>query len=401
MHSAVPNSAVTVSGSASAVSRSAQRVVVIGAGIIGLAIAYELRRRGHDVEVRSVGIAEGATFAAAGMLAPAAEIQLGQNALWPIMREAMEDHRALAADIASRTGKATGYRDDSTLVIGRDRADLAEIRETGAAQCSSGAHVTDITASRARRLEPALAPGISGGQLIDGDSQVDPRILAMRLVELLIDPVIEAPPARIIEGRVHDLERIDADRIILAAALGVGEIAGPHRRLTLSLRAVRGDIIRVQVPQSMLLPGESHLISRTIRGMVRGRHVYLVPRDGGELVIGATSREDSLAQPQTGGVLQLLQDAAELVPAIRETALCEVTARDRPGTPDDLPLLGPVPGDPRVILATGFHRHGVLLSAWAARRTADLVEMPRERWGHQPSSLEAVRPDRFTTKESA
>ena len=258
-----------------------------------------------------------------------------------------------------------------------------------------------MTASHARRLEPALAPGLAGGQLIDGDSQVDPRILAARLVELLTDPAIDAPPARIIEERVVDLDGIDADRIVLAAALGVNEIAGPHRTLTRPLRPVRGDIIRVQVPQSLLLPGETHLISRTIRGLVRGRHVYLVPRDGGELVIGATSREDSLTRPQTGGVLQLLQDAAELVPAIRETAFSEVTARDRPGTPDDLPLLGPVPADPRVILETGFHRHGVLLSAWAAQRTADLIGAPRAEWAHQPAALAAVRPDRFTTKESA
>lgn len=100
-----------------------------------------------------------------------------------------------------------------------------------------------------------------------------------------------------------------------------------------------------------------------------------------------------------GGVLTLLQDAAEILPSVRDTELREVIARARPGTPDDLPLLGPVPGDPRVIVSTGYHRHGILLSAWAAARTADLLEVDPgvPLLGDMAGELAAVDPARFTT----
>lgn len=372
-------------------------VVVIGAGIVGLLTALELRRRGHEVEVRSTGVAEGATYAAAGMLAPAAEVQVGQGPLWGIMREAALAHRALAARLPEltrefsrpATARSAGYRDDPTLVVGRDHADLAALHDLAVLQRRAGAEVQELLPREARRLEPALARGIAGAVRIGSDHQVDPRALARTVVAAL-----EAHGVRLRIGPVPDLDAIPADRLVLAAGLGAPAIAGPHRELDLALRPVRGDILRLRVPSSLLMPGEEHLLTGTVRAIVRGRPVYCVPRDGGGIVLGATSREDTLQGPSTGGVLQLIQDSAEILPSIRETELVEVTARDRPGTPDDLPLLGPVPGHERVIVSTGYHRHGILLSAWAAERTADIID------GRDASLPTAVRPERFT-KEPA
>lgn len=377
------------------------RVDVIGAGIVGLLTALELRGRGHAVRLRSTGIAEGATFAAAGMLAPTAEIQYGQDPLGAIMREAAAAHRELAPTLPE-----AGYREDATFVVGRVAADLAALRDLARAQRASGASVQELTGAELRRAEDALAGVLPGGMLLEHDHQVDPRRLAAAAraalaadAPLAVDgparPAPAGPPVEVELGTVHDLEHTDAERIVLAAGLGVLRIAGPHRRLDLALRPVRGDVLRLRVPASLLLPGETGLLRGTVRAIVRGRPVYLVPRDDGTLVLGATSREDDLAGPSAGGVLQLLQDAAEVLPAVRETELIEVTARDRPGTPDDLPLLGPVPGDEHVIVSTGYHRHGILLAPWAARCTADLIE------GGAPSPttaehLRAVRPERFT-----
>lgn len=378
-----------------------QHVAVVGAGIIGLLTALELRRRGHRVDVRSTGVAEQATHAAAGMLAPTSEIQFGQQALRPLMHAAADHHRALAAQLERRTGEPLGYRDTPTLVVGRDRSDLEALRLLAQEQRAAGLEVEELTSAQLRRRAPTLARHLAGAMLVARDHQVDPRALVAAVLDALTGPGLpgDGPPVRLVTGSpVTSTDGIHADRIVLAAGLGTASIEGPHRRLDLSLRPVHGDILRLHVPGSALLPGEDNLLDHTVRGLVRGRSLYLVPRDSG-LVLGATSREDDVAGASTGGVLTLLQDAAELLPSVRDTELTEVIARARPGTPDDLPLLGPVPEDPRVIVSTGYHRHGILLSAWAAARTADLVEadpgdpLP----GNLAEELAAVDPARFTT----
>lgn len=390
-----------------------KHVAVIGAGIVGLLTALELRDRGHRVTIDSLGIAEGATHAAAGMLAPVAEIQHGQSVLWPLMGEAAQLHEQLATDLAARTTLPTGYRDQSTLVVGRDSADLGTLHDLTRIQRSTGAEVHELLPSQVRRHEPALARALAGALLIERDHQVDPRLLAAAVLDILTRPADDAgpprhgpprhgpppgpppgPPVVIRERAITSTEELEADHIVLAAGLGVSDIDGPHQRLQLPLRPVRGDILRVRAPESLLAPGEDGLLTRTVRAIVRGRPLYLVPRDDNHLVIGATSREDDLTGPSAGGVLQLLQDAAEILPSVRETELVEVIARDRPGTPDDLPLLGPVPGAEHLIVSTGYHRHGILLSAWAAARTADLIDRPESA---ADEHLASVRPGRFTT----
>ena len=143
----------------------------------------------------------------------------------------------------------------------------------------------------------------------------------------------------------------------------------------LPLRPVYGDILRLRVPEKL-----RPLLTATVRGMVRGAPVYIVPRQDGTVVIGATQREDARRSSPAPAVstsacrrrYQLLRDAQQLVPAVAELELLEATARARPGTPDNSPLLGRVaaPGGAGdiagLIIATGFFRHGVLLTPAAA-----------------------------------
>jgi len=139
------------------------------------------------------------------------------------------------------------------------------------------------------------------------------------------------------------------------------------------LRPVHGDILRARLPD-----GAPPLLERTVRGLVHGVPVYLVPRADGTVVVGATSREDGLTGAAAGGVFRLLRDAQALVPGVADLELVEVMARARPGTPDDVPCLGrarardggPVPG---LVVSTGYFRHGVLLTPLAARLAAQLV----------------------------
>src|SRR5699024_11134258 len=200
------------------------------------------------------------------------------------------------------------------------------------------------------------------------------------------------------DSSVASTDEIDADQIILTAGLGTAEINGPHRVLDLSLRPVHGDILRLHVPDSALLPGEDNLLDHTVRALVRGRPLYLVPRSGGGLVLGATSREDDMTGASAGGVLTLLQDAAEILPSVRDTELREVIARARPGTPAALPLRAPLPGAPRVIVSTGHPPHANPPSARGPAPTASRLEvtpglpLPAD----TTAELAGVYPARFT-----
>ena len=160
---------------------------------------------------------------------------------------------------------------------------------------------------------------------------------------------------------------------VLAAGLGHRGIGGAATAVEVPLRPVHGDVLRLRVRPEQLLPGESHLITRTVRGLVHGRQVYLVPRADGTLVVGASAREDGLAGTSAGAVLDLLADAAAILPAVRECELVEITTAARPGTPDDAPRVLAVPEAPGAVVATGFHRHGILLAPWAAGRILELL----------------------------
>jgi glycine oxidase len=134
------------------------------------------------------------------------------------------------------------------------------------------------------------------------------------------------------------------------------------------VRPVKGQIVRLHVD-----PADPPLRA-AVRGLVHGRSVYLVPREGPELVVGATMEEQGFDTTVTAGAVdELLHAAIELVPALREAAVVELHAGLRPGTPDNAPIIGRSPSDPRVVLATGHHRNGILLAPVTADAVAELL----------------------------
>jgi glycine oxidase len=176
----------------------------------------------------------------------------------------------------------------------------------------------------------------------------------------------------------YDGGRLACDEVVLATgggavqAGGAGEcpvLEGLPAPLRLPVRPVYGDVLRLRT-----VPGGPQPSGNVIRGLVGGHSVYIVPRADGEVVVGATEREDGRAGVGAGGVHRLLRDALRLMPALGELDLAETMARARPGTPDNLPLLGRAA--PGLVVAVGFHRHGVLLSAAAAAAIAALVGVP-------------------------
>lgn len=401
-------------------------VAVIGGGVIGHAIAWEAARSGRSVALVDDAPGTGASWAAAGMLAPVSELHYQEEDLLELMLEASSLWPEFAAGLsagldqasgASEAATGTGYLTTPTLAIGADPGDRRALDDLRRVQAANGLTVEQLTVREARSIEPLLSPGLSCAYRIAADHQVDPRRLLLRIAAALADPeraggTCEMIPARA-SGLRWDGERvagvllddggaITAGETVLANGLGAGNLKGLPPDLNLSLRPVYGDIIRLRVP-AQLRP----LLNSTVRGLVHGVPVYIVPRDDGTVVIGATQREVPLeegaaeAAVSAGGIYQLLRDAQVLVPAVAELELLECTARGRPGTPDNAPLLGRVQDrtdDSDVlglIIATGFFRHGILLAPAAASICLQLMEGTSDpRWA-------VFHPGRFSPGFSA
>ncbi|MDU0479473.1 glycine oxidase ThiO [Staphylococcus chromogenes] len=336
-------------------------VAIVGGGIVGLSTAWVLLRRGYDVRVYDPAPASEASYAAAGMLAPVSEVVWDQPGLYPLMRRSGEMFPGFAAAIAEESGMDVGYLPSSTLVCAGDNADRAYLQELMSLQSAIG-EVELLTAREARALEQGLGPGVVGAVHIPGDHQVDPRKYCAALLAILGERVIRkrvdaARPGAI---ELEDGETVLAEKVVLANGLAAREF------VDLPLRPVYGDVLRL----SAATHGRP-LVSRTVRAVVRGRPVYIVPRADGRIVLGATSREDSQWGVSAEGVHQLLRDAHHIVPGIWDCAIEEMTARARPGSPDDIPFIGTI--EPGLVVSTGYFRHGILLSPLGAELTADVI----------------------------
>lgn len=363
-------------------------VAVVGAGVIGLSTAWALCRRGLSVAVIDPDPGTGASRAAAGMIAPVSEVRFQQDALHPLMSAAAGEYPDFVRGVEQEGGAAVGYRATQTLVCAADPADrdaLADLRDY---QVARGLAVEQLTPRGARALEPALSPRIAGAFLAPDDHQVDPRRLVRALLCALaagghasqtmvirdsVASVLTSPDGRVTGVVTDGGRRVDAGETVVAPGVGLDRIDGLPPGARLPVRPVHGDILRTRLPT-----GAPRLLERTVRGVVGGRPVYLVPRADDEVVIGATEREDDSEHASVGGVHRLLHDAQVLVPGVVDLELHEVMARARPGSPDDLPFLGRVTGadgEPAggLVVSTGYFRHGILLAPLAARLTADLV----------------------------
>ncbi|MEU4639189.1 glycine oxidase ThiO, partial [Micromonospora sp. NPDC023814] len=355
-------------------------VAVVGAGPVGLAIAWRCAARGLRVAVHDPAPGSGASYVAAGMLAPVAEAYFGEHELTGLLTASAARWPAFAAELTAATGADVGYRTEGTLVVGLTADDLAEARRLWAYQQGLGLPVTPLRPSALRDREPALAPRVRGGALAATDHQVDPR----RLVPAL-RAAAERAGATLVPAAVRRLSDVDARVTVVAAGCGAAALTG------LPVRPVKGQVLRLRAPG-----GGAPVFRHVIRGYADGEHVYLVPRDSGEVVVGATVEERADTDVSAGAVLRLLRAAVDLLPELAEYDLVEALAGLRPGTPDNAPILGPLPGRPGVLVATGHHRHGIVLTPVTADLVADLVVT-----GTADPLLAPFTPDRFAPAATA
>ncbi len=377
-------------------------VVVIGGGVIGLSVAWRSAQQGLRVVIADPNPGQGATHAAAGMLTPIAEAAYAEREIFQLGSESLRRYPGFAAELAAASGLPTGFRQCGTLQVAYDGDDLAVLAETQQLQESFGVAVQQLTARECREAEPMLDPSVRGGLLVGDDGSVDPRLLAAALVRageacgarLVRQRVTEilCSPDRATGVRLADGSVVTAGWTVLAAGWQSAGVPGLPSNLAPPVRPVKGQIIRLRTTTAMRAAGlPPGLLRRTVRGLVRGSSVYLVPRESGELVVGATQEELGADTAVTaGGLWELLRDARTLVPGITELEVTDVAAGLRPGTPDNAPVIGPsaLPG---LLFATGHFRAGVLLAPVTAETVAAFL-----RTGEPDPIWRAFGGDRFT-----
>jgi glycine oxidase len=378
------------------VASRAPDVIVLGGGVIGLVTAWRAAQRGMSTAVVDPSPGGGAAEVAAGMLAAATELYHGEELLLDLTLASAARYPGFAEELTLAAGGAgIGYRPCGTLVAALDADDRAQLRELHALQRRCGLAAEWLGGRECRRLEPMLAPGVRGGLLVEGDHQVDPRRLLAALLTACERAGVAfhrewAAKVAVSRGRatgvvLADGRELPAGQVVLAAGCRSGEVGGLPPGLLPPVRPVKGQVLRLRMDP------EAPTLSRTVRAVVRGGQVYLVPRADGELVVGATSEETGWDTTVTaGGVYQLLRDAHELVPGLTELPLTECRAGLRPGTPDNAPLLGPS-GLPGLLLATGHYRNGVLLAPVTGEALAEALAT-----GELPASARPFGAGRFS-----
>ncbi|MFM9367400.1 glycine oxidase ThiO [Streptomyces sp. Da 82-17] len=374
-------------------------VLVLGGGVIGLVTAWRAAQRGLRTAVVDPEPGGGAAQVAAGMLAAVTELHYGEQTLLALNLASAARYPDFAAELREASGKELGYRACGTLAVALDADDRAHLRELHALQRQSGLDSEWLSGRECRRLEPMLAPGVRGGLRVDGDHQIDPRRLAAALVTACERAGVTfhrqwAQRLTVAGERARgavlaDGTALEADQVVLAAGSLSGRLDGVPPEVVPPVRPVKGQVLRLTVPKAY-----APFLSRTVRAVVRGGAVYLVPRVDGELVVGATTEDLGWDTTVTaGGVYELLRDAHELVPGITELPLTETRAGLRPGSPDNAPLLGPteLPG---LHLATGHYRNGVLLTPITGDALAHALTT-----GELPEAVRPFTPKRFGARE--
>lgn len=351
-----------------------QRVAVLGAGIIGLACAWRLARAGHRVTVLDPAARSGATYAAAGMIAPASEADFGQDALLAAGLASARLWPTFAADLSHDAGRPIELAPRGTLLVALDADDDTALARHVRHLDRHGCAAERLTSRAARRLEPGLTPRLTGAVLLD-ETAVDPRSVASALEVALVkhggtvlsvhgEPVVHEGTATGVRSLGEQWPPgsgvIDADVVVVAAGWRSPQMLTALGH-AVPIRPLKGQILR--------LGSSPGALEHTVRGTVRGREVYVVPRPDGEVVVGATSEDvGEDLRVTAGAVHDLLHDAIELVPELGEATFRESTARLRPATADNLPLVGST-GVAGLVLASGHGRDGILL----APLTAEIV----------------------------
>jgi len=350
------------------------RVAIIGAGVVGLGIAWRIAGRAAVTVFDRGKAGAGASHAAAGMLAACCEAEPGEEALVTLGRESQARWPAFAEELQRASGVDVELRREGTLVLALTADDQGELAHRLEFQRRLGLPLEWLSAAATRAREPHLAGKIAGAVFSPQDHQVDNRKLVQALriaAEGAGVTINEHRPVKelVVQGGrargvlLEDGTVAPADIVVLAAGAWSRSIAGLPADRRPPVRPVKGQMLALRMDAAAPL----------LNHVLWAPGAYLVPRRDGRLIVGATVEEKGFDETVTaGGLLALLDAAWRAIPAVEELAIDEIWVGHRPGSRDDAPILGPGPLE-GLFYATGHHRNGILLAPVTADAMARLV----------------------------
>ena len=360
-------------------------MTVVGAGVVGCAIAYELAARGTAVRlIDPRGTGQGASRASAGMLAP--RIEGHSEALLRLGLGSLELYDSFITRVSADAQRRIEYRRSGTLQVARTDDESRQLEKEAHALVDTGVPHSYLDGTALKSLEPALAEDVRSGLLIPEHGYVGVATLVSALTEAVGRAGATLSAAQVVGVSIAaGLVRVETSEETLTSnvvVLAAGSWSGGIPMATAPpapVRPVRGQLLQLRFERPPL--------SR----VVWGADGYLVPWEDGRLLVGATVEDVGFDEGvTTEGVQRLLEFAQALLPAAR-SAKCEgARAGLRPATPDELPIIGASSTMPGVYYATGHYRNGVLLAPLTAVMVADLILS-----GHEREGLALVRPERF------
>lgn len=364
-------------------------IIVVGAGIVGCAVAYELARRGASVQVvdgRSVGM--GATQASAGVLAPYIEADEKNNVLLDLAVRSLQLYDQFISDVASDSGVTVTYHRTGTLEVATSDERMATLRNIAARFEAQGVPLGLLDGQAARAEEPHLGGDVVGGLLVPTHGFVVAGELTRALATAARRhgaQLVEGNHVQRIVGAGGDLVvetargSLAGNAVVLAAGSWSGRVAIVGMEASVPVRPVRGQLLHVAWNGPPL------------RRVIWSERCYLVPWDDGTLLVGATVEDVGFDERTTvAGVRDLLDAACDLVPHAWTAGFLGARVGLRPGSGDQLPIVGSSRVLPNLMYATGHYRNGVLLAPLTAQLVADAMLDNRT-----DPALQAMSPQRF------
>lgn len=367
-----------------------EQIAIIGGGIIGLSIAWQLSRSGHQVTVyEKNSFGQAASWAGAGMLAPQAEAKFEEETLMKLGQLSLSWYPEFLSELKADLGTAPDFEQSGTLLVGVSRDDNYQLKRLFQFRESLNLKIEWLTGSEARDKIPALSPRVSSAIWLPADAQINNHQLLSDLVAVLqkqSQTLKEKVKVTEIEQDSYDrwLIKTDAekdanfDQVVIATGAWSGSFHLPAGSEKFGLRPVKGELVALTQTSAI------HL-----KTMVRTPRAYIVPKADGSLLIGATSYEKGFEQwPAAGGVKDLLEFAYEALPTTYDLPFQDIRVGLRPATKDNSPVIGLSRNG--IYWATGHYRHGYLLAPLTAYAIKQWLE------GSKPNDLiDAFSPKRF------
>ncbi len=345
---------------------SPRSVVVVGAGIIGLATAYRLAEHGCTVTVLDPTPARGATWAAAGMIAPTAEIAPGEEANYAYQLRATPAWVQMAADLEARAGRPVTLHATGTLVVGVDVADRRALDQFHTVATRFGATMRAVTRDADPDLFDFVAPGLRTGLFMAEDGWLDPDEAVDALRAALESLGVATVAETVLRARSDESGGVVAETASGRYRADVGVVATGATGLPSGLSAPEGVAVRPVRGVTVRVRGVDHGAQAvTVRALIHGHAFYAVSRPGGYAILGATSEERPEPVVEVGELQRLLRDAVELIPDLDGAELVEVRTARRPATRDLRPFFAALP-QAGWFWSSGHYRHGVTLAPVAA-----------------------------------